>query len=143
MQRRARVELQHVADAEGERERVRRLFDKTLAAQARVLAARDVERALVLAAEPCDDDLVRDVGAEVGRQPLPLARQQAVPLEVAERAVVGDDLEPVRQRLEPAARAMAAVLAIADELSHELRALLRRERGNGAQRLFLPVAVDS
>ena len=65
------------------------------AAQPRVLRARDLERTLVLAAEPGRDELVRDVGAEVGRQPLPLAREQAVALQVAERAVVGDDLEAV------------------------------------------------
>ena len=137
MQRRARVELQHVADAERERERVRRLFDETLAAQPHVLGARDLERALVLAAEPCGDNLVRDVGAEVGREPLPLTREQPVTLKIAKRAVVGDDLEPVRQRLEAAARTMAAVLAVADELAHELRALLGRERGDRAQRRFL------
>jgi hypothetical protein len=42
-----------------------------------------------------------------------------VPLQVAEGAVVGDDLEAVAQRLEAAPRTMAAVLARPDELAQK------------------------
>ena len=95
VERLARVELEHVADAIGEAERVRRLLDEPLAAQPLVLGARRLERARVLRAEARLLDLVRDVGAEIRREPLPLAREQAMALEVAEGAVVGDDLEAV------------------------------------------------
>src|SRR4051794_8078146 len=61
-------------------------------------------------------------------------------LQVTEGAVVGDDLEAVRQRLEAAARTVTAVLARADELAHELDALCGVELRNGAERLFVPDA---
>ena len=128
VQRLARVELEHVADPVGEAERIRRLLGEPLAAQPLVLGAGHLERALVLAAEPGLRDLVRHVGAEVGPEPLPLAREQAVPLEVAERAVVGDDLEAVGERLEAAPRPVAAVLARRDELAQERRLLVRGQR---------------
>ena len=48
-------------------------------------------------------------------------------MEVAEGAVVGDDLEAVRERLEAAARAVAAVLARGDELAHKSGARVVRE----------------
>ena len=56
-------------------------------------------------------DLVRDVRTEIRRQPLPLAREQAVPLQVAEGAVVGDDLERVVGVLEAPAGLVAPVAA--------------------------------
>src|SRR6266851_6677745 len=133
MQRLARVELEHVAETEREAERVRSLLDEPFAAQPRVLDAGDVERTLILAAQPRSDDLVGDVGAEVGRQPLPLAGEEAVALEVAEGAVVGDDLEPVAERLEASAGPVTAVLSLPDELANELAALLWRERGDRTQ----------
>src|SRR3954470_22953869 len=54
-------------------------------------------------------------------------------LEIAERAVVRDDLEPVAQGFEAAARAVAAVRAVADEGGQELRApraVQTRDRGS-------------
>src|SRR5207302_6883067 len=116
VQRLTRVELEDVAETEREAERVRSLLDEPFAAQPCVPGARDLERALVLATEPCGDDLVRNVGAEVGRQPLPLAGEEPVALQVAEGAVVGDDLEPVAEGLEASAGSVAAVLPLADEL---------------------------
>src|SRR5207248_10373585 len=109
------VELGVGADAGGGAERVRRVRDERGAAQPRVLGPRDVAGALELAGEAGGRGLVRNVGAEVGREPLPLAGEQAVALEVPEGAVVGDDLEPVAQRLEAAAGPVAAVLARADQ----------------------------
>ena len=80
---------------------------------------------------------MRNVGAEVRRQPLPLAREQTVPLQVAKRAVVGDDLEAVRERLEAASRPVAPVLALGDEVADEPGAFLRRQAGDGRERLLL------
>src|SRR4051794_24056456 len=119
MQRLAGVELEDVPDAEGEAECVRRLLDEAFAAQPRVFGARDVERTLVVSAEAGRDELVRDVRAQVRRQPLPLAREETVALQVAKGAVVGDDLEAVAQRLEAAPGTMAPVLARADQLPQE------------------------
>src|SRR5437868_4375148 len=73
VERCARIELEDVANAEREAERVRRLLDEAPAAKPRVLGAGDLERTLVLAAEPGRDDLVRNVCTEVWRQALPLA----------------------------------------------------------------------
>src|SRR5882757_3156510 len=60
-----------------------------------------------------------------------------MPLQVAECAVVGDDLEAVAHSLEAAARAMAAVLPVADQLAQELRPLTGAERRDGTQCLGL------
>ena len=144
VQRLARVELEDVANAEREAERVRGFLHEALVAQPRVLAAGDLERALVLAAEARGHDLVRDVRTEVRCEPLPLAGEQAVALEVAERAVVRDDLEAVCERLEAATRPVAAVLALADQLAQELRALRQGSRRDTAWSASAsPVAVDS
>ena len=80
-------------------------------------------------------------------------------LQVAEGAVVGDDLEAVAQRLEAAAGAVAAVAPLADHRGQELGSLgavehvdpgedlgLGRRRGleqaGGEQVLFTAVDVD-
>ena len=55
-----------------------------------------------------------------------------MPLQIAERAVVGDDLEAVRERLEAAARAVTPVLARADQLAQKRGALGVGERRNRA-----------
>src|SRR5579862_7012299 len=104
MERLARVELEHVADAIGEAQGVRGLVGEARCTQPLVLGARRLEGTFVVRAEARFLDLVWDVGAEVRRQPLPLAGKQAMPLEIPEGAVVGDDLEPVGERLEPATR---------------------------------------
>ena len=51
-------------------------------------------------------------------------------LQVAERAVVRDDLEAVAQRLEPAPGAVAAVAPLADEVAEQRGALDDAERGD-------------
>ena len=113
------------------------------AAKPRVLRAGDLERALVLAAEPGRDELVRNVGTEVGRQPLPLAGEQAVALQVAERAVVGHDLEAVGERLEAAAGPVPAVLPLADQLAEKRGALSCDSADTARSASSSPVAVDS
>src|SRR5207253_1805867 len=91
--------------------------------QSLVLVARDLEGALELPADARFPHLLGDPGAEVRRQALPLAGQHPVALQVAEGAVVGDDLEAIAQRLESAPRPVAAVGAIADEGAEQLGAL--------------------
>ncbi len=59
------------------------------------------------------DQLGPDV-AVVGRERLPLDGQHAMPLQVAERAVVGEDVEAVVDALEGPAGLVPAVLPIAD-----------------------------
>src|SRR5205085_2561865 len=50
---------------------------------------------------------------------------------------VGDDLESIRQRLEAAARPVAAVLARADELTQQRRLLVGAEGGDAPEDLGL------
>src|SRR5579884_4349480 len=133
----ARVELEDVADAVREAERVGRLLDEPLATEPFVFGPRRLERSPVPGAEAGLLDLVRNVGSEVRREPLPLAREQAVPLQVAEGAVVGDDLEAVGERLEAAPRPMPPVLARADEIPDECGTLLRGQPRDRRQRLLL------
>src|SRR5215204_4767217 len=111
----AGVEIEHVADAVAEAERVSGLAFASLAGQSVPLGVRDLERPPVAIAAAGGLDLVGHAGAEVGRQALPLHGEHAVALQVAEGAVVGDDLEAVAQRLEAPAGAVAAVGAHAHE----------------------------
>jgi hypothetical protein len=60
-----------------------------------------------------------------------------VALKVAKRAVVGDDLEAVAQRLEAAARTMPPVFARSDQLAQKLGAIRGRECADRSQRLLL------
>src|SRR5437588_9608275 len=68
--------------------------------------------------------LLRHSGAELWSQRLPLDGQHPVALQVPECAVVGDDLKPVAQRLEAAARSMPPVGAPADQLAEQRCSLL-------------------
>ena len=58
-------------------------------------------------------------------------------LEVAEGAVVANHLEAVAQRLEAAARPVATVLALADELAQQRGALVRGQHPHRASHLVL------
>ena len=60
--------------------------------------------------------VLRDAGAEMGPERLPLDGQHPMALQIAKRAVVRDDLKPVAQGLEAAPRAMATVGALADQV---------------------------
>ena len=130
MHRLAGVEVEDVADAEAEAERVRRGVAQAGGGEALVLLLRALERARVEVARAGLDDLVGHAGAEVGRQALPLHGQHAVALKVAEGAVVGDDLEAVAQRLEAAAGAVAPVGALAHEVGEQPRAVDGGELGD-------------
>ena len=65
LHRLARVEVEHVADAVAEAQRVGRLALAALAGQPLVLGARDVERAAVVVAAAGGVDLLGHAGAEV------------------------------------------------------------------------------
>src|SRR5918994_380760 len=95
----ARVEVEHVADPVSEAQRVWRGVWEPGGGEALELAARKLQPALVLVSDPGLANLLGDPGTEVGRESLPLAGEQPVTLQVAEAAVVGDDLEPVPDRL--------------------------------------------
>ena len=96
-----------------------------------MLGAAHLEALAVGVAVPGGLDLLGHVRAQLGAEALPLAGQHAVALEVAEGAVVGDDLEAVAQRLPAAAGLVAPVGARAGELGDQLRALGARR---GARR---------
>jgi len=128
LHRLARVEVEHVADAVAERQRVERLALAPGGDQALPLLARDLQAAAERLADPGRVQLFGHFGAEVRAQALPLDREHAVALQVAEGAVVADDLEAVAQRLEAAAGAVAAVAALADEVGQHLRALVGPQR---------------
>src|SRR5581483_8888297 len=98
-----------------------------------VFGAGALERLRIARAEAGRLDLVRHVGAEVRRQGLPLDGEEPVALEVAERAVVGDDLEPVPKRLEAAAGPVAAGLARPDERRQALGAAPGRQARDGVE----------
>ena len=123
----ARVEVEHVADPVAEAEGVGGGLAEALGLQPLELAPRDLERPLVLRPGAGIAHLLRDPGAQVRPQALPLAGQHPVALEVAEAAVVGDDLEPVAHRLPAAAGAVAAVSPLAGQLADQLGALQRVE----------------
>src|SRR5262249_9917195 len=109
----AGVEVERVADPVCEAEGVRRLLGEPGGDETLVLAAGDLQGALELVARSRFADLLWDSGPQVRAEALPLDGQHAVALEVAEGAVVGDDLKAVAQRLEAAAGAVAAVLTLA------------------------------
>ena len=85
----ARVEVEHVADPVAEAERVRGGIVESLGLEPVELIARELERPLVRRADPGIADLLRETGAQVRAQSLPLAGQQPMPLEVAKATVVG------------------------------------------------------
>src|ERR671910_1469859 len=117
------VEIEGVADPVPEAERVRRGVRDPWGLGPSDPPPRQPERALVLAPYSGLADLLGDPGAEVGGEPLPLAGQQAVALQVAEATVVGDDLEPVADRLPPPPGPVAAVAPLAGKLGEHQLAL--------------------
>src|SRR3954468_19770610 len=103
MHRLARVQVEQVADPVPKAECVGRRVTKPGVRQAVVLRARDLQGPFVLGAGSGLTDLVGDSRPEVGAEALPLAGKHPVALQVAEPAVVGDDLEAVADRLPAAA----------------------------------------
>src|SRR5687767_6659766 len=98
------VEVEDVADAIAEAQGVGRGLRKAFGLKAIELRPRRLEAAAVEIAGPGIVHLLGHARAQVGRQALPLAGQHPVALEVAKATVVRDDLEPVANRLPPAAR---------------------------------------
>ena len=58
-------------------------------------------------------------------------------LQIAERAVVGEDVEPIARPLERAARLVAAVRAVADIGAEHGRAIVGRHRAGDAEQLIV------
>src|SRR5439155_3994 len=73
----------------------------------RPLGLQTLERDLRVVGERHDRPVLR-------RQPLPLEREQSMPLQVAERAVIAEDVEPVCRSLERASRPMSPIRPLAD-----------------------------
>src|SRR3989442_2129045 len=119
LHRLAGVALEDVADPVGEARRVWRAALQAGGHEVLVGDARYVERAAVLVAHSRGLYLLRHVRTEVRAQALPLTGEHPVALEVAERAVVGHDLEAVAQRLEAAPGAMTPVGALAHQLGEQ------------------------
>jgi hypothetical protein len=63
-------------------------------------------------------------------------------LEVAEGAVVGDDLEAVAERLEAPARPVTAIGAGADEIAEQLRSLLAIKARAASRSSSLPCVLS-
>ena len=106
----ARVEVERVADPVGEAERVGRLLAQAgVERAARTRRGRSPAPARTPRRRPPPGPRSGTPAPRSGPEPLPLAGQHPVALQVAEGAVVGDDLEAVAQRLEAAAGAVAAV----------------------------------
>src|SRR5271157_1671886 len=82
-------------------------------------------------------NLFGDPGPEFGRQRLPLDGQHPVALEVTERAVVRDDLEPVAERLEPPSGTVPAVRPPAGELGEQRSPLVGIEADDRVANLVL------
>ena len=104
----AGVHLHRVANPERERHGVLRLIGNSRAGRRRDRPSD--QRLLEAIGEAGLSDDVGHVVAEVRGQRLPFDREETVPLQVAERAVVGDEFEAVVGALEGAARAVTAVL---------------------------------
>src|SRR5215210_3855243 len=128
MHRLAGVQVEHVADAVGEAQRVRRELGTACLDEAGMLGVRALEPAPEEVGDPCGLELLGDLRPEVGREPLPLDGEHAMALQVAEGAVVGYDLEAVGDRLEAAPGAVAAVAPLPAELGSQVGALVGRKR---------------
>src|SRR4051794_19276742 len=137
LHRLARVEVEHVANAEAEAEGVGGLAFAALAGEALPFRRRELVGAAHRVAAAGGLDLLGHAGAEVRSEALPLHGEHAMALEVAEGAVVGDDLEAVAQRLEAAPGAVAAVRARADEVGEQRGALVGAERAEAYARVLL------
>ena len=130
LHRLTRIEVKHEADAVPEAQRVGRLGVEPRVRQPPPLGGRDCERLGVGLVLPGEAEFVRNARTEVGGQCLPLHCQHPMALEVAERAVIGDDLEPVSQRLKSSPGSVAPVAAIATQVGEEFGTLRGVECGD-------------
>ncbi len=124
LHRLARVEIEDEAQPVAEAQRIRRRAAQSAVDEALVLEPRKLQRAAVVIAAAGLVDLFGHACAQLGAERLPLHGQHPVALQVAEGAVVGDDLKPVAKRLEAAPGPMAAVVALAHQLVQQGRALV-------------------
>ena len=97
LHRLAGVEVEDVADPVAEAQRVWGDRGEAATGETVVLVARDLEGTAVLLSTARELDLFGHAGAQRRAERLPLDGQHPVSLEIPERSVVGDDLEPVAQ----------------------------------------------
>ncbi len=100
-------------------------------------AGARIDDAVPVGAQSCLIDLGRHLEAVVGREPLPLDREGSVPLQIAERPVVAQDVEPVARALPRAARLVAPVRPVADARAKDLGSLIRRHRSCDREQLVV------
>jgi hypothetical protein len=118
-----RVQLHVEADAVGHRHRVRRDLGEPRRGDRVVEVGRLAEDPAPVALGARLGDRLRHHGAVARREALPLERQEPVALQVAERAVIREEVEAVGRALERAARFVAPVRAPADVGREHGRAL--------------------
>ncbi len=114
-----RVHLHREADAVGHRERVRRLLWE-LRRQRPIELGGPLHRGIELLRASGGVDRVGPVESVTRRQRLPLDGEHAVTLEVSERAVVSENVEPVVDPLERATGLVPAVAPVADIRAHNV-----------------------
>ena len=132
----ARVHLHREPDPVRERHRVRRLLGEPV--DERVVERRRAAHGVVeLGAEPGFVDRFGDVVTVQRAQRLPLDREHPVALQVAERAVVGDDVEAVVDAFERAPGAVTTVVALPHVRAEQLAALAVAERAHARQDLIV------
>jgi hypothetical protein len=130
----ARVHVHVEPDAERHRDGVRRHALETGAAQALVERRRHLHGTLPHIVTAGVADRGRFAVAMARRQRLPFEGQQAMPLQIAKGAIVGEHVEAVGRALEGAPGSMPAVRAIADVCAEDARAIVRGHApGNGHQ----------
>ena len=105
LHRLAGVEVEDEADPVAEAQRVRRRRREAATAETLVLVAESSSARRYSSPQPASSTCSGTPAPSSGAERLPLDRQHPVALEIPEGAVVGDDLEPVAQCLEPATRA--------------------------------------
>ena len=143
MHRLAGVQVEDVADPVAQAQRVWSRLGEARRLEAVELGTRCLEPAPVGLARARVVHLLGHAGAKIGPELLPLAGEHAVPLQIAEPAVIGNDLEAITDRLPAASGAVAPVRALARQISDQLRALDRVERVDAAADRNLPAPADS
>ena len=100
-------------------------------------AGARLHHAVPVAAQPRLVDLARRLEAVFGGEALPLDREWAVALEVAERAVVAQHVESIARALPRASGLVATVPAVTDAGPQDLAPLLGRHRPRERQQLIV------
>ena len=133
----AGVEVHVEADAIGHGHGIGRDVGQARAVERVVHRRRLVHHAHPVGGEARLAELLRHHVAVARRQPLPFEREQPVALEIAEGAVVAEDVEAIAGALEGAAGLVAPVLSPADVGGEHLGALGRAELSRDGEELVV------